>query len=59
VAMQLDNGHGIGNECGVLTDDVQAADQGRRHGFGSARRSGAIILGYRREGEGSTTPLLG
>jgi hypothetical protein len=56
---QVDNGQGTRNECGVLTDDVQAADRGRRRGFVSAQRSGAVILGYRREGKGGATPLLG
>jgi hypothetical protein len=49
-AAQLDNGHGTGNEHGVLTDDVQAVDRGRRRGFVSARRSDAVVLGYRRGG---------
>jgi hypothetical protein len=35
VVAQLNNGQGTGNERGVLTDDVQAADRGRQHGFGS------------------------
>jgi hypothetical protein len=59
VVVQLDNGQDTRNKCGVLTDDMQAADRGTRHGFGSAQRSGTVILGYRREGEGGTTPLLG
>jgi hypothetical protein len=59
MAAQLGNGHGTGNEHGVLTDDVQAVDRGRPHGFVSARRSDAVVLGYRREGEGGTTPFLG
>jgi hypothetical protein len=59
VVAQLDNGQGTGNERGFLTDDVQAADRGRRRGFGSARHSGAVILSYQREGEGGTTPLDG
>jgi hypothetical protein len=59
MAVQLDNGHGAGNEHGVLTDNVQAVDRGRRRGFVSARRSDAVVLGYRREGEGGTTPFLG
>jgi hypothetical protein len=36
VVAQLNNGQGTGNERGVLTDDEQAADRGRQHGFSSA-----------------------
>jgi hypothetical protein len=43
----------------VLTNDVQAADRGRQRNFGSAQRSGVVIVGYWREGEGGVTPLLG
>jgi hypothetical protein len=59
VAAQFNNGQGTGNDSGVLTDDVQAANRGRWRGFSSARCSGAVILGYQREGEGGATPLLG
>jgi hypothetical protein len=55
---QLNNGQGMGSEHGVLTDDVQAADRGRWRGLGSDWHSGAVILSYRREGEGGATPLL-
>jgi hypothetical protein len=58
VVAHLDNGQGTRNECGVLTDDVRAIDWGRRRDFGSAQRSGAVVLGYQREGEGGVTPLL-
>jgi hypothetical protein len=36
----LDNGQGMGNEHGVHTDDVQAADRGRWRGFGNALGDG-------------------
>jgi hypothetical protein len=55
MAAQLNNGHGTGNEHGVLTDDVQAADRGRRRGFSLARCSGAAVLGYRRGGRRRNT----
>jgi hypothetical protein len=59
VVAQLDNGQGTGNEHRVLTNDEQTADRGRRPGFGSSRHSSAVVLGYQREGESGTTPLLG
>jgi hypothetical protein len=49
----------MGNERGVLTDDVQAVDWGRWRDFDLARRSGTVILGYRREGGGGVAPSLG
>jgi hypothetical protein len=50
---------GTGNKRGVLTDDEQAVDRGRRPDFGSSRHSSAVVLGYRREGESGMAPLLG
>jgi hypothetical protein len=58
VVVQLNNGQGTRNERGVLTNDVQVADRGRRRDFGSARCSSAVVLSYRREGEGGMTSLL-
>jgi hypothetical protein len=51
VVAQLNNGQGTGNKRGILTDDVQATDRGRRRGFVSARRSGTVVLGYRERKE--------
>jgi hypothetical protein len=38
---------------------VEVVDRGRRRGFDSVRRSGAVILGYQREGGGGTALSVG
>jgi hypothetical protein len=58
LGVACDNGQGTGNERGVLTNDMQVVDRGRQHGFDLARCSGAVVLGYRREGKGGASSAV-